>query len=357
MNRETGMCEGKRWAAAIGRAALLILLLPGGASAANVYGLLDQGLVGGFGTHIPAAAKDMRHNWGSGNGRGTRTNYTSRFGIEAAEDLSPGLKIEARVEGTIDPNHAFYFDRHAYLGIKGDFGSLRIGRTRDLINGIATRFDPFSNDGLVEDKILLAQMAGIGRFRVSNALTYVSPMVGPLQLQAQFILRQTAVDSNGMKLVLTGDHEGWGWHTGIDLPSREHHAGPGNTPLFNAGPNARNMVAGAYRLLGRVRIAGEVLHTTRDMDGAGVDPALPRPLASPWGWIATARMPLAVGELKLAMVSSDHVFNKSGAWQPMRAIGGGYEVFLSKDTMLYLQVGTERKSGGGHWHGGIWKRF
>ena len=357
MNRGIGIREGKRWAAAIGRAALLVCLLPGGVSAANVYGLLDQGLVGGFGTHIPAAAKDMRHNWGSGNGRGTRTNYTSRFGIEGSEDLLPGLKIEARLEGTIDPNHAFYFDRHAYLGITGDFGSLRVGRTRDLINGIATRFDPFSNDGLVEDKILLAQMAGVGRFRVANAISYVSPVVQGLQFHAQFALRRTPVDSNAMKLVLTGDQAAWGWHAGIDLPSREHHAGPGGTPLFNFGPDARNLIAGAYRQLGRVRVAGEVLHTTRDMNGAGVDPALPRPVACPWGWIATARMPLTVGEAKLVMVNSDQVFGMNGDWQPIRAIGGGYELFLSKDTMLYLQVGTERKSGGGHWHGGIWKRF
>ncbi len=351
------MHEGKRRAAAIGRAALMAALLPAGASAANVYGLLDQGLVGGFGTHIPAADRDIRHNWGSGNGRGMRTNYTSRFGIEGTETLSPGLKIEARVEGTIDPNHAFSFDRHAYLGVSGTYGNLRVGRTRDLINGIATRFDPFTNDGLVEDKILLAQMAAIGRFRVPNAVTYASPTVGPLQLHLQFAFRRSAGDSNAFKVVVTGDHDGWGWHTGIDLPSRDHHPGPGNTLLFNAGPDARNIIAGAYRLIGKVRVAGEVLHATRDMDGAGVDPALPRPAASPWGWIATARMPLAVGELKLVLVKSDQVFNSSGTWQPIREIGGGYEYFLSKNTMLYLQVGTERKSGGGHWHGGLWTRF
>lgn len=357
MNQGMRMRKGKKRAAAIRRAALMVMLLPCGASAANVYGLLDQGMVGGFGTHIPAADKDIRHNWGSGNGRGMRTNYTSRFGIEAFEDLSSGLKLEARIEGTIDPNHAFYFDRHAYLGIRGDFGNLRFGRTRDLINGIATRFDPFTNDGLVEDKILLAQLAGIGRFRVPNAVTYTSPMAGPLQLHAQFAFRRGEGDTNAMKLVLTGDHAGWGWHAGIDLPSRDYHAGPGDTRLYNYGPDARNVIVGAYRMLGKVRVAGEVLHSTRDMDGAGVDPALPRPPASPWGWIATARVPLAVGELKLVMVKSDQVFGSTGAWQPIREIGGGYELFLSKDTMLYLQVGTERKSGGGHWHSGIWKRF
>lgn len=355
------MRERKRRARATGRAFLLAALLPaavpGSASAVNLYGLLDQGVVGGFGTRIPATDKDIRHNWGRGNGTEMRTNYTSRFGIEAFETLPSGLKVEARLESTIDPNHAFSWDRHAYVGLSGDFGNLRFGRTRDLINGIATRFDPFTNDGLVQDKILVAQMAGIGRFRIPNAVTYTSPMAGPLQLHVQFAFRKSEDDTNAMKAVLTGDHDGWGWHAGIDLPSREHHAGPSNTTLYNVGPEARNVVAGAYRLLGKVRVAGEVLHSTRDMDGQGVDPALPRPPASPWGWIATARVPLNVGELKLVLVKSDQVFGSTGTWQPIREIGGGYEYFLSKNTMLYMQVGTERKSGGGHWHTGLWTRF
>ncbi len=343
-------------------AVLAAALLPGAAAAqAKLYGVLDQGLVGGFGTRIDAAAQDMRHNWGSGNGFDMRTNYTSRLGVEAFETLTPGLRIEARIEGTIDPNHAFSFDRHTYVAVNGDLGSLRIGRTRDLINGIASRVDPFTNDGLVQDKILLAQQAGIGLFRIPNALTYVSPSVDGLQLSVQFALRKSPDDDNAFKAVLTGDHAGWGWHAGIDLPSRDHIPGTGlGTPIpnrYRIGPDSRNIVAGAYRLVGRARIAGEIMHSTRDMDGAGVDPALPRPDASPWAWIATARVPLSAGELKLVMVSSDQVFGKTGAWQPIREIGGGYELFLSKNTMLYLQLGFERKSGGGHWHSGIYTRF
>ena len=357
MNQGMRMRKGKKRAAAIRRAALMVMLLPCGASAANVYGLLDQGMVGGFGTHIPAADKDIRHNWGSGNGRGMRTNYTSRFGIEAFEDLSPGLKIEARIEGTIDPNHSFYFDRHAYLGVSGAFGTLRAGRTRDLINGIASRVDPFVNDGLVQDKILLAQHASIGLYRISRSFTYISPNVGGLQFSAQYGLRKTALDTSSLKLLLTYDVSDWGWHVGIDMPWRDQYADADGNVVYHQGPRARNIVAGAQRKFGSVKIGAQLMHSTRDMNGNGVDPALPRPNASPWGWIATMRVPVQVGELKFVLVDSEQVFNKAGTWQPVREIGFGYEYFLSKDSMLYLQIGREQHTGGGHWHSGIWKRF
>lgn len=357
MNPIRKIHENGSWCAALPCVVIALAFLPATAAGANIYGLLDQGVVGGFGTRIAPSAQDLRHNWGVGNGSGMRTNYTSRIGIESFETLSPGLQVETRIEGTIDPNQAFSFDRHAYIALNGGLGQLRIGRTRDLINGIASRVDPFSNDGLVEDKVLLAQLAGIGLFRIPNAVTYVSPLFGSLQLSVQFAQRKSALDSNAFKFALTGDHAGWGWHAGVDLPSREHVAGPGNSTLYRYGPDARNIVAGAYRLVGKIKIAGQLMHSTRDMAGAGVDPALPRPDASPWAWIASARVPLETGELKFVMVRSDQVFGKTGAWQPIREIGGGYELFLSKNTMLYLQLGLERKSGGGHWHSGIYKRF
>lgn len=348
---------GKQWSRAIGRVTLAAALLPAPAQAAKLYGVLDQGLVGGFGTRITPADQDIRHNWGNGNVRDMRTNYTSRLGVEAYENVSPDLQFEARVEGTIDPNHAFYFDRFAYVAVNSNLGTLRVGRTRDLINGIASRVDPFTNDGMVEDKVLLAQLGGIGLFRIQNAITYISPKHDGVQLSVQFALRKSPADTNAFKFALTGDYSQWGWHVGIDLPSREHIVGPGNVNLYKYGPDARNVVAGAYRRVGQVLLAGEILNSTRDMDGAGVDPSLPRPDASPWGWIASARVPVTVGELKFVLVKSDQVFGKTGAWQPIREVGAGYELFLSKNTMFYLQIGHERKSGGGHWHSGLYTRF
>lgn len=337
----------------------LLAALPTAAFSANVniYGILDQGLVGGFGTHVPSADHDIRHNWGKGNNFGSRTNFTSRFGYEAFERVSEDLEVEVRLESTIDPEAKFSFDRHAYVGLNTRYGTLRIGRTRDIINGIASRVDPFINDGLVQDKILVAQHASIGLYRVPRSLTYISPNVGGLQFSAQYGFGKTDLDSNALKLLLTYDAAEWGWHAGIDMPWREHYADANGDTVYHYGPRARNIVAGVLRKFGQVKVSTEVLHSTRDMNGGGVDPALPRTNASPWGWVATMRVPVTAGELKFVLVDSEQVFNKYGTWQPIREIGFGYEHFMSKDTVLYLQLGHEQRSGAGHWHTGIWKRF
>ncbi len=320
---------------------------------ARIYGVLDEGVVGGFHRHIPASDHDLRHNWYAGNGIGLRQNYTSRLGFEAYEDLGGGNKIEARIEGTIDALHNFYFDRHATIGLYSPLGSLRYGRTRDLINGIASRVDPFVNDGLVQDKILIAQHASIGLYRIPNALTWASPIVDGVQATVQFGGRQHATDSNALKLVLTFDRQDWGLHAGVDMPGRQVQ----RNGYYMYGPHARNYVVGAFRNLGRVKFATEVLYSTRDMQAADTDPAFARPHASPWGWIGTARIPVTGGEYKVALVRSEQVFNNFGVWQPIEEIGGGYEHFLSRNTVLYLQLGYERRSRGGHWHSGIYKRF
>ncbi len=337
----------------------LLVALPGLAFGATdrLYGILDQGLVGGFGEHIPASDADLRHNWGKGNGSNFRTNFTSRFGYEAFERISEDLQVEVRLESTIDPEAKFSFDRNAYVGLNSRYGTLRIGRTRDLINGIASRVDPFINDGLVQDKILIAQHGSIGLYRIPRAFTYISPNINGLQLSAQYGLKKGPLDTNALKLLLTYDADKWGWHAGIDMPSRDHYQDSSDVSVHHYGPRARNIVVGALRKFGNARLAVEVLHVTRDMSGPGVDPALPRPNVSPWGWIASLRMPVRVGELKFVLVESEQVFNKYGTWQPIREIGAGYEYALSKDTVLYLQLGHERRSGGGHWHSGIWKRF
>ena len=329
-------------------------LLPLNATAqAKIYGLLDEGLIGGFDRHIPESANDLRHNWYHGNGSGLRQNYTSRLGFEAFEDLGGGNRLEARLEGTLDALHNFYFDRHATLGLYGSFGSVRVGRTRDLINGIASRVDPFSNDGLVQDKILLAQMAAIGGFRIPNAITWFSPLWDGWQASVQFAARQQSNDSNALKMVLTWDAADWGVHAGVDMPGRHQQA----NGTYSVGPRARNYVAGVHGKLGQVKLATELLYSTRDMGAADTDPSFPRPDASPWGWIGTARFPVTGGEYKLVLVRSEQVFNKFGTWQPIEEVGGGYEHYLSASTMLYLQLGHERRSRGGHWHAGLLKRF
>lgn len=320
-----------------------------------VYGVLDIGMIGGFGKKIEAdsANPDIRHNWGSGNGIGIRHNYTSRLGFTSTEELTGGNSIEVRLEGTLDVNHDFHYDRHAYVAFNGSLGSVKFGRTRDIINGAANRVDPFSNDGLVEDKILLAQQAGVGLFRISNAITWVTPTANGFTGTLQYGFNDTVAGNNATKLLLTYDNGPFGMHAGVDRPSRS----AGTDGSFKLGPNAHNLVLGALYDFGSFKLAGVLLRATRDMNSAEVSASLPKQDGNRLGWITSLRVPTAHGEAKMVLVKSDMVFNKFGVQQPIREIGFGYEHNLSKQTFLYIQLGLERRSKGGHWHSGMLTRF
>lgn len=337
---------------------LLSLTLPlplFAAEPVNVYGVLDIGVIGGFGSEIAANPDnpDIRHNWGSGNGGGMRQNYTSRLGFTTTEYFNGGNSVEVRLEGTLDKNHDFHYDRHAYIAFNGAFGSVRAGRTRDIINGAANRVDPFTNDGLVQDKILLAQQAGVGIFRISSSFTWVTPTVNGFTGTLQYGLNTTQTGNNAIKLLVTFDDGPFGMHAGIDRPSRS----AGADGSFTLGPNARNLVLGSLYDFGSFKLAGVLLRATRDMESAEVNASLPKQDGNRLGWIASLRVPTAQGEAKMVLVKSDMVFNKFGVQQPIREIGFGYEHNLSKQTFLYIQLGTERISRGGHWHSGMFTRF
>ena len=321
----------------------------------TTYGVLDLGLIGGFGSHIAANADnpDIRHNWGDGNGSGMRQNYTSRLGFTTTEDLGDGNSIEARLEGTLVTHGDFHFDRQAYIAVNGSFGSVRAGRTRDLINGAANRVDPFSNDGLVQEKILLAQQAGVGLFRISNSITWVTPTSHGLTGTMQYGLNSTQAGNNAIKLLVTYDDGPFGMHAGVDRPSRS----AATDGSFALGPTARSLVLGTFYDFGRFKLAGVLIRADRDMDSAEVNTALPKQDGNRLGWISSLRVPTSHGEAKMVLVKSDMVFNKYGVQQPIREIGFGYEHNLSKQTFLYLQLGLETYSHGGHWHSGMLTRF
>lgn len=41
------------------------------------------------------------------------------------------------------------FDRQAYVGLKGAFGTAILGRTKNLVDGTIARVDPFNTYGVV----------------------------------------------------------------------------------------------------------------------------------------------------------------------------------------------------------------
>jgi predicted porin len=100
----------------------------------------------------------------------------SRIGFRGTEDLGNGLKALFEVEFGIAVDSgpltggASWTNRHSYVGLTGNFGTVVVGRVDGARYGVATKYDPFASG-------TVANMSGIQRHatRADNAIAYISP--------------------------------------------------------------------------------------------------------------------------------------------------------------------------------------
>ena len=90
-------------------------------SSVTLYGVADLGLVKSNGISAQMS------------GNGTMNNGNSRLGVRGVEDLGGGLKASFNFEQGINAESgktdANTFQRASWLGLSGNFGSVRLGRT------------------------------------------------------------------------------------------------------------------------------------------------------------------------------------------------------------------------------------
>lgn len=159
-----------------------MLVLSGGALAQDsvtLYGLIDESLL-----------FNSNNNGGRVIGLSDNGTQGNRVGLYGTEDLGGGLRAVFRLENGFNATNgrmgqgARLFGSQAYVGVTGDFGSLRAGRQLNTdVSLIATDFAASS------------QWAGIlgshpgdvdnfyDTFRVPGALKYISPKISGLNVQ------------------------------------------------------------------------------------------------------------------------------------------------------------------------------
>ncbi len=165
----------------------------------SVYGIIDIGL-----TQSRSDIADTRWGLDSGNW------YGSRLGFRGTEDLGGGLSVDFMLEngfsadtGAIGQSGRL-FGRHAWVGVKGGFGQLRLGRswmpTYSLLTDV---IDPFG-DGLAG-----AAGAFFGRnifnaidIRMQNAIFY-SNAIGGLRADVAYGLGEVAGDTSANSQIST----------------------------------------------------------------------------------------------------------------------------------------------------------
>ena len=154
-------------------------------SSVTIYGIADAGI--NFDNGKSAAGK----NWSLASGQ----QSTSRIGFKGAEDLGGGLSaiftlengysIDTGAAGNSFPNTATasgagrLFGRQAWVGLKGAFGAVTMGRQYSPLYLDLLAFDPFE----VNQAGNAQRVFGYGLYlidplsRVDNSIKYASPTV------------------------------------------------------------------------------------------------------------------------------------------------------------------------------------
>lgn len=164
----------------------------GSAMAADVqlYGLVDYGFAY---QHADAdvANQDATDSFKMNSGM----NSGSRFGVKGTEELGNGLTVGFVLENGFDADtgslttDSKLFDRESQVYLKGNFGTLSMGRVGQLASANGTfsllgRVSPFSSGwgDSVGQKYVMAQGYG----RMDNTVTYVTPDFAGFKVHAQY---------------------------------------------------------------------------------------------------------------------------------------------------------------------------
>lgn len=156
---------------------LIVLALAGIATApafaadsnVTIYGRIDYGYMNRSGNSGGVTGVNSKHEFASGVQAG------SRLGFKGSEDLGNGLKAIFEIESgvSVDANTGsglFNSNRHSYVGLTGNFGTVVGGRLDGVRYGIFNKYDPFAGGTVGNFTQMTAQVD-----RADNSIAYISP--------------------------------------------------------------------------------------------------------------------------------------------------------------------------------------
>jgi predicted porin len=136
----------------------------------TVYGRVDYGYMSRSGGDGGYDSDGRKGEMASGMQAG------SRLGFKGSEDLGNGLKAIFELESGVTNDAAAVagtfsaLNRHAYVGVTGNFGTVVGGRLDGVRYGVYNKYDAFAGGGMGNFTQMTMQVD-----RADNAIAYISP--------------------------------------------------------------------------------------------------------------------------------------------------------------------------------------
>jgi predicted porin len=300
----------------------------------TVYGIIDIGL-----THSKSDVAATRWGIDSGNW------YGSRLGFKGSEDLGNGLSAIFMLENGFSADTGALgqggrlFGRHAWVGLQGNFGTVRLGRswmpTYSLVTDV---LDPF------EDGMAGAASGFFGRnifnaidIRMQNAVFY-SKTIGGFKADLGYSLGEVAGDTSANSQLST---------------AFTYAAGPMKAVLgYHNAKDAAGTGAAKLTFVGGLYDFGPAkLHLGLDQqktDAAGVTTVDARDL------LIGLTVPVGAGRI---LASYNRYDDRTAANADMTQTAVGYTYDMSKRTTLYTSLGHINLNDANRFNVGIRHKF
>ena len=233
----------------------------------------------------------------------------------------------------------------------GNFGTVYLGRTKDLLDGTLARVDPFNTYGVI-GKINEPVMRGgqspngacrparsvVGASRVSNAVTYNSPTFSGFVVSGQVVASEIKDADSGYSLVAT-----------YDMGPASAHAGYQKKVQIGGQRRCRaNLVAGGRRL--QIRSC----QITFDYSKADTDVAVNGEFKS---FLIGLAYDIGGGAIKASYVKQKQDSSLVSGKETAKAFGLGYDYPLSKRTAVYAYAGRDQFSDKSMYQMGMTHKF
>ncbi|OZB03494.1 MAG: hypothetical protein B7X54_09705, partial [Idiomarina sp. 34-48-12] len=143
------------------------------------------------------------------DGNGSQTDVVSnasRFGIQGGAQLNDDLEVIYKLEWEVDVADIGGSDnlksRNQYIGLKGNFGEITIGRRDTVLKTTQGDIDLF-NDYEADIKALFE-----GENRLSNTVSYYSPAFNQVRFQVSYTASDDPLVDDGISTAISYGDEG-----------------------------------------------------------------------------------------------------------------------------------------------------